>query len=481
MIKFNNVTYSYSFQEKTAVKNIDFEVQEGQMVLCTGASGCGKSTLMRLANGLCPQHFKGKLEGNVTVFGNDTKDTSINTLSTMIGTLFQDPEQQFFALAVDDEIAFTHECRGVEPSEIQRKIDEVLKLFSIEHIRDSSIHELSEGQKQKVGLASLYSQELKALILDEPTANLDPESTLDLAQKLMELKQQGMAILVVDHRLYWLENIADQVIVMSDGEIKEKGPYSILHDDELRKKYGLRSAHVEDTRKSLPNVESAHARTHGLHIENMTFGYKNKKAIFNKNSVSLSSGITALIGDNGTGKTTLARVMTGLNKVGSGDFFLASESIEQSKLIKHIGIVLQNADHQLHMRTVLEEVQMCYMLADEQKNGKRKYLNSKEKTEMFHEEAVTILDLLGLQTLTARHPQSLSGGEKQRLIIACALAKNPKILILDEPTSGLDGRNMQRIKYALQETADKGTCILVITHDLELIAEACTYGIHLPL
>jgi len=481
MIKFDNVTYSYSFQENTAVKNIDFEVEEGQIVLCTGASGCGKSTLMRLANGLCPQHFKGQLEGSVTVFGNDTKTTSINTLSTVIGTLFQDPEQQFFALTVDDEIAFTHECRGVEASEIHKKIDEVLKLFSIEHIRTSSIHELSEGQKQKVGLASLYSQKLKALILDEPTANLDPESTLDLGRKLVELKKQGMAILVVDHRLYWLEGIADQVIIMSEGEIKEKGPYSILHDDALREKYGLRSAHIEDTRKILPKIESAHARVHGLHIENMNFGYSGKKPIFDKSSVALSSGITALIGDNGAGKTTLARVMTGLNKVQAGDFLLAGEPIEQSKLIKHIGIVLQNADHQLHMRTVLEEVQMCYLLADEQKNGRKKRLNSKDRAGLFYNESLEILTMLGLETLIKRHPQSLSGGEKQRLIIACALAKNPKILILDEPTSGLDGRNMQRIKYALQQTAEKGTCVLVITHDLELIAAACTYGIHLPL
>ena len=485
MIKFNDVTYNYAFQEKPAVKNINFEVQKGQIVLCTGASGCGKSTLMRLANGLCPQHFKGHLEGDVTILGHNTKDTSINILSTMIGTLFQDPEQQFFALTVDDEIAFTHECRGVETSEIHKQVNKVLEEFSIEHIRTSSIHELSEGQKQKVGLASLYSQELQALILDEPTANLDPESTLDLARKLVELKQLGMAILVVDHRLYWLEGIADKVIVMSDGEIKEEGSYSILHDRQLREKYGLRSSHVEDTRKSLPKAENTYACKCGLHIENMSFGYKGKELIFENSSVALSSGITALIGDNGAGKTSLARVMTGLNKVSAGNFLLAGEYIKQANLIKHIGIVLQNADHQLHMRTVLEEVQMCYMLAYEQKNEKSKRLEAKNRTEMltgiFHDDSLKLLEMLGLEMLKERHPQSLSGGEKQRLIIACALAKRPKILILDEPTSGLDGRNMQRIKYALQQTAETGTCILVITHDLELISEACTYGIHLPL
>ncbi len=481
MIEFKNVTYHYSFQEKAAVKNINLQVEAGQIVLCTGASGCGKSTLMRLANGLCPQHFKGNLEGDVTIFGHNTKDTSINTLSTMVGTLFQDPEQQFFALTVDDEIAFTHECRGMEPSKIHTKIDETLKLFSIEHIKSSSIHELSEGQKQKVGLASLYSQELNALILDEPTANLDPEATLDLAQKLLALKKEGMAILIVDHRLYWLEGIADQVLVMSDGEIKEQGAYSILYDKNLCEKYGLRAAHVEDTRKTLPSTNTANTQEHGLYVQNMSFGYKGKKLIFDNSSTSLPEGITALIGENGAGKTTLARIMTGLNKVQSGTFTLAGKEIHQSHLIKHIGIVLQNADHQLHMRTVFDEVQMCHMLADEQKNGKQKPIKEKQRADLFRQETLDIIEILGLSMLVERHPQSLSGGEKQRLIIACALAKNPKILILDEPTSGLDGRNMLRIQCALEKTAKNGTCILVITHDLELIAKACTYGIHLPL
>ncbi len=477
MIKFQDVSYAYPHQEEFAVKNINLEVKAGKIVLCTGASGCGKTTLMRLANGLCPHHFKGRLEGNVNIGTFDTKEININMLSYFVGTLFQDPEQQFFTLNVSDEIAFGHECRAVEPSIIHDKIDEALKMFSLEHIKESSIHELSEGQKQKIGLACLHSQNLKVIILDEPTANLDPESTLDLAKKLVELKEAGMAIFIVDHRLYWLEGIADEVLVMSEGEIKERGDFSILYNDELRRKYGLRDAKLEDTRKSLVNTESNHDNSNDFRILNMTFAYKNKPNIFENKDISLSQGITALIGDNGAGKTTLARIMTGLNKVQAGEFYINNGKISQNDLIKHVGIVLQNADHQLQMRTVLEELKTCFVLAERQKGIK--HLAKKQNASLLNDKANELLEIFGLSELSERHPQSLSGGQKQRLIIACALAKEPEILVLDEPTSGLDGLNMLRIKQILEEYAAKNVKILLITHDLELIAKSCTSAIRI--
>ncbi|MFI3270955.1 MAG: ATP-binding cassette domain-containing protein [Pseudomonadota bacterium] len=480
MILFDNVTYTYPFQDRPAVRDISFSVNAGEIVLCTGASGCGKSTLMRLCNGLCPQYFKGDLQGTVRIDGVSTtgpEATSVNAISSLAGTLFQDPEQQFFALNVEDEIAFAHECRGQEPDIIQQKIDAVLKQFNIEHIRNASIHELSEGQKQKLGLASLLSQKLKVLILDEPTANLDPEATLDLAQKLQELKALGLAIFVVDHRLYWLEGIADKVLVMEEGRIGARGDFSILYDDALREHYGLRAAHVPDIRRDLPNVMDNEGTTEqGLAVQNLTFAYDGQAPIFDKADIHFKAGIGAILGDNGVGKTTLARLLTGLNTAQSGQFMVHGQKVESKKLLQHVGIVLQNADHQLHMRTVLEEVHMCYALAQRLKDPQSR----PSKGLAFAEETMELLALFGLDDLHDRHPQSLSGGQKQRLVIACAFAKHPQVLILDEPTSGLDGRNMRRIDAALQTLAMQNVCILVITHDLELIQNSCTYGIHLP-
>ena len=468
MIRFERVTYTYPFQTCPAVSDISFSVRPGELVLCTGASGCGKSTLMRLANGLCPHYFQGTLEGRVLIGGEPTDARPINAIAREVGTLFQDPEQQFFALNVEDELAFAHEWQGVSPESIAAKIDEAARAFRLGPILSSSIHELSEGQKQKVGLASILSQGPRALILDEPSANLDPEATEDLACKLAELKARGMAILVVDHRLYWLEGIADRVLVMREGRIAERGGFDLLYDDALRGRCGLRAARVDDPRRTLPDCaeELLEPGEGGLAVSGLRFAYSGKPALFDGVDVSIPAGVTALIGDNGTGKTTLARLLTGLNAAQEGRFAIAGQPVPASKLLSRVGIVLQNADHQLHMKTVLGEVMSS--LAAAGRPAER-------------EDALPLLSLFHLESLAERHPQSLSGGQKQRLVIALAFAKDPDVIILDEPTSGLDGVNMRRIARALESMAKEGKAVLVITHDLELLKLCCERRLTLPI
>ena len=479
MIRFNNVTYWYPFQKEPALVDINLHVAPGELVLVTGASGCGKSTLMRLANGLCPHHFQGRLEGQVLIGGENTLDRMVGEISRDVGTLFQDPEQQFFALNVEDELAFAHEWQGRSAEETRERIHTAAERFGIAHLMASSILELSEGQKQKVGLASLLSRSPRALILDEPTANLDPEATVDLAQKMTELKRQGMAILVVDHRLYWLEGIADRVLVMQKGRICEEGDYALLRDDDLRERYGLRAASVKDVRPTLPDCSSLPEMENGkgLAVRGLDFAYPGSKPLFTRASVRLQPGVIALIGDNGMGKTTLARLLTGLNKAQAGEFFVDGQVCPQNKLLAHVGIVLQNADHQLHMKTVRRELEVCLELAGNLQGVKA----GKEHKADVEAETAFLVNLFALNGLEERHPQSLSGGEKQRLVIACAFARHPDVLILDEPTSGLDGRNMQRIAEALQLLANRGVCVVVITHDLELLERSCRSALRLPL
>lgn len=474
MISFNHVSYRYPFQDTDAVSDLTFNVSPGSVVLVTGVSGCGKTTLMRLANGLCPHYYEGTLSGNVKIFGKDTQTSSVSEISELVGTLFQDPEDQFFALNVRDEIGFALKTAGIDAKTVEKRIDDVAQRLRISELLKNSISALSEGQKQRVALAEILVTLPRALILDEPSANLDPEATARLAQELNTLKNAGYAILVVDHRLHWLKDVADEVIVMKEGRICRRGFFEILNDETLRREYGLRDAEVIDVREILPETDRHNCV---LEAKGLTFDYEHSnhekgiarfKKLFSSTvapsdrpvlleniNFTLPIGITALIGDNGSGKTTLARLITGLNR-GEGELFVRGRLMPSNELLKHAGLVLQNADHQLQMRSVREEIRACLFAAGQDAENES--------------QIESLLDTFSLLPLADRHPQSLSGGQKQRLVIACALAKDPDILILDEPTSGLDGENMKRVAGVLNKAAANGKAVLLITHDLELLA-----------
>lgn len=462
MIALKNVTYTYPFQDRPAVTDVSLTVNPGEVVLVTGASGCGKSTLIRLVNGLCPCFFAGTLEGEIRHKGVLSTGRTLHEISEEVGTVFQDPELQFFALNVEDELAFAHEWRGKDPETVTAIVRQTAKELGISHILGANIHDLSEGQKQKVALGSVLSLRPSVVVLDEPSANLDPESTKELAGRIEKLKADGICVLVVDHRLYWLEDVADRVVVMEAGKIAEEGAFSLLADPVLRKRYGLRAPQVTDVRHTLlPVPEKGH-----LVVENLQFSYPHRPKLFDGLSFALPTGVTGIIGDNGTGKTTLARILTGLTRWHEGEIRIGGRVLRPKEVLKRAGIILQNTDHQLHMRTVLLEIAMAAGIFRPKGRKKEALLNA--------------LGEFGLAHLAFRHPQSLSGGEKQRLVIACGLIRNPDVLILDEPTSGLDGENMMRIARMMRSAAEKGTCVVVITHDLELLEEVCDVALRLP-
>ena len=483
MISFKRVSYTYAHADRPAVSDVTLTVAPGEVKVVTGASGCGKTTLMRLANGLCPQLYKGTMSGTVTAAGLDVPTTPIADLAGFVGTLFQDPEEQFFALSVGDEIAFALRSRGVPTEDIRVRTERAAERLGITGLLTQDIHALSEGQKQKVGLAALLALGPKVLVFDEPSANLDPEATEALAHTVAELKSEGTAILIVDHRLYWLRDVADAVIVMRDGHIVREGPFSMLDDDIFRRAYGLRRPTVLDRRRTLPRIRvttgalSDADETPAFAAENLTFAYDGAEPLFESASFAVPAGVTALIGDNGTGKTTLARVLTGLNKA-EGRFWAGGKPVGPEGLMPSAGLVLQNADHQLQMRTVEEELQSALTAGRIGRRGAVKGLKRltlglfglSARTRPDDADRMTeLLGKLNLEHLRARHPQSLSGGEKQRLMIGCALAKEPSVLILDEPTSGLDGANMAAIAAVLAAERDAGRAVFLITHDLELL------------
>ncbi len=440
MIKLKNVHYSYPFQNKNVINGVSLHVKPGEVVLLTGSSGSGKSTLVKIINGIIPHYHRGIISGKILVNGVDNLVSDISSISTRVGTLLQTPEQQLFCNDVLSELAFAHEMRGVPGEVIVEKVHKYSAKYGIEHILDSNIFSLSEGEKQKVVLAGITSLDPKALILDEPTANLSHETIEDLKNEILQFKKLGFAILIADHRLYWLHGIADRAIIMKRGKISEEVKFSELRAVKFRKQYGLRDYTVKK------KVRKSKVFTEGLEVRNLSFSYKKEKPLLENINLSLSKGnITALSGVNGVGKTTLAGIISGLLKSQKGEILLNGEKHGAKELLKKTGLVLQNMDHQLFAKTVLEEV-----------NGNMEILSKMELAEF-----------------SSRHSHSLSEGQKQRLVIAATLVKNPEILILDEPTSGLDGKNMEKIGTILQEEAGRGKIVLVVTHDMEFIGKFC--------
>lgn len=488
MIRFDHVSYRYPHAEYPTVENIHFHVPAGSITVVSGPSGCGKTTILRLANGLAPHYWKGELTGTVSIQGIDNQTRTVARIAEDAGTLFQDPEEQFFALNIGDEIAFALTWMGLPASEIRARVHKAARRLWLRDQLEQEISALSEGEKQRVGMASLLAQGAKVLILDEPSANLDPETTRIFAQLLQELKSLGYAILIVDHRLAWLRPIADQIVLIEQGHMVYCGDLSILDRADSANRFGLRKTHFADVRSQLPEPPLEKAIWRIDHLTAVHGGTKKKKEeeiaktrLVHNLSFSLPVGITALIGRNGSGKTTVARAIAGLERC-SGRIYTAKNkrSLAPNDRLQRAGLVLQNADHQLQMPSVLEEVRAVFKAHTP---SDRKALWGSRFTQAtlqrFRREAMALLEDLDLARLADRHPQSLSGGEKQRLVVACALAKNPRVLILDEPTSGLDGRNMLRMAHILRKQADLGRAILLVTNDMELLAEVAQYVVRI--
>ena len=462
MIHLKNITYTYPHTHAPAIMDISLSVAPGKALVCTGRSGCGKSTLLRVINGLAPHYLKGTLQGSVTVAGKSAAQIPPARLAEEVGTLFQDPERQFFALTVGDEIAISLQWRGWTPEKVEEAVTRSARILEIEQLLRQSIFGLSEGQKQKVALAALLALEPSALVLDEPSANLDPEATEELAATLLSLKQKGVALVIVDHRLHWLREVADEVMVLDNGRCVGSGPFSILDNADFRKKHGLRRSEVSDPRQHLPHMPQGEAAASSVTCSALSFGYNRESLLFSQINHAFTSGeIVALTGENGVGKTTLARLLTGLEKPSEGSVTIQGKAVPHKKLTSHVQVVLQNAGHQLRMNSV--EAELIDAATQHELN----------KVDIW-KKAFETLDEFGLTHLKDRHPQSLSGGEKQRLAVACAAIRSPQVLILDEPTSGLDGENMRRMGESIKAVARNGASVIVITHDLELMAEVCS-------
>ncbi len=457
MIEFNNVTFKYSGADENAIENFSLTVQKGEFVVLAGASGCGKTTVTRLLNKLIPEFYEGEFTGSVTIDGNNLSDVEIDSLVSVVGSVFQDPRSQFFATETIAEIAFSCENLNLNPDEIKKRVDIAVDKLNLHHLKGKSIFELSSGEKQSIAIASVYTLSPKILVLDEPSANLDISAVENLRKTLALLKEQGVTIIISEHRLNYLSKLANRILLFDNGKIKSefKGDEFYKMTNSSVNALGLRSLNMQEIKT--PKKQISDDRN-PITLKDISFFYNKNTSILNSISLDIKKGsVVGLIGKNGAGKSTLMDIICGLQKQKSGEVYFDTKKAKPNQRSHESYLVMQNSDCQLFTESVQKEL----------------YLG-KKTTVKEQQDALKILEYLNLDSLLKRHPASLSGGQKQRLAIALSCFKNTEIICMDEPTSGLDLDNMKKVSTFISKLSKDKQTFLVASHDFEFLACTCT-------
>jgi len=487
MIRFDRVTYRYPDRGQAALDALDFHLAAGDMSLIAGASGSGKSTLLRMLNGLTPHFHGGRFGGQIEVFGRNPAALGPRGMSDLVGLVAQDPESQFVAEIVEDELAFAMENHGLPASIMRRRIEEALDLLSIAHLRGRRVDTLSGGERQRVAIAAVLTLQPTALALDEPTSQLDPQAAEDVFSALQRLNQDlGMTVLLSEHRVERAVQHVDSVLLLRPGAPAATGaPEDILVQTDqappltrLAAALGwrplpltLKQARRHPDFAALLRDAAARA---GEPIEpaetepaatatNLWIRHANGiEALKGVDFVAQRGRLTALAGRNGSGKTTLLKALAGLVKPYRGGSALWRKSGEKldparmktAELARTVGFVPQNAARLLFHDTAYEE--LAYTLR-----------RANQSPERAHE----WLRRFGLDGRADSHPRDLSVGERQRLALAAIIAGEPEVLLLDEPTRGLDTASKKSLAALLRELRQSGVAVVMATHDMELAAE----------
>ena len=502
MITLQNVSFSYSGEHGTGdgVSEIDLTIKDGEFVVLCGESGCGKTTVTRLINGLAPHFYEGEMSGSVMIGDVCVNTENLSDIAALTGSVFQNPKSQFFNLDTTGELVFGCENLGIPREQIQQRLEKTKRDLQLDNLMDRDIFELSGGEKQQIACASCYTADPQVFVLDEPSSNLDKRAIQRLHRMLVKIKAAGKTVVIAEHRLYYLMDVADRFIYMRSGKIERiftRDEMKALSEFDLtalglrltdmqslaalaRKESAAREtpvkgstpktaakdgAPITDTEqsgeqpvKSIAPSESQLVSKPALEALDVTCGYGSTRVLDIERLALPEHSIVALIGDNGSGKSTFAQALAGLipsnGSIAVGGAYLTAE--ERSK---RSFMVMQDVNRQLFADSVLEEVMM--------------------NTGASAADAEAVLARLGILELKDRHPASLSGGQKQRTAIASALCAKKDVLIFDEPTSGLDRRGMERFGSLLRDLQTSAALSLVITHDPELIMSCCTHILHI--
>ncbi|GGA08284.1 ABC transporter ATP-binding protein [Paenibacillus marchantiophytorum] len=501
-IEVEDVIFTYAGNSRTTRSGLSMQIAEGETVLLLGPSGSGKSTLALCMCGLIPHAVVGDMKGRIRLAGIDTRETEPAELAEVIGTVFQDPDAQIIMMTMEDEVAFGLENMGVPAGEMSARIAEALHMVGLSLPRGTPIDQLSGGQKQRLALASVLAMKPAILLLDEPTANLDPVGTSQVFSTLRKLKRSVRpTIVLIEHKLDGLMDLVDRVVVLDHtGALVCSGSPRTLFNDKAAELHrlgvwfpqaieltsALRNAGFPIAGRPLYLNELAEMVRHTLLARGDMEARETQSApskvragrplldirptacLSRKNgwlkplSLQVHQGqFWAIVGENGAGKTTLARHIMGLIPTRPGTIYIDGSdatTLPASELARKIGYVFQNPEHQFVTERVKDEIAFGLK-------------NLGWQAEDIAASVERHLARFGLTEYANSHPFGLSHGQKRRLSVAVMLAVGQDLLILDEPTFGQDQQHTAQLMNMLTALQREGKTILMITHDMTLVAE----------
>ena len=488
IIQFEDFTFQYQAQLEPTLKDINLTIYQGEKVLIVGPSGSGKSTLGQCLNGIIPNIYKGQVEGQLKIQGQDRFSDSIYDKSNLVSTVLQDTDGQFIGLSVAEDLAFALENDMIELSIMKEKVQYWAEKLELANFLQHRPQELSGGQKQRVSLAGVLIDESPILLFDEPLANLDPKTGQDTIDMIDQIHKEAGTTIIIEHRLEdVLYRSVDRLILVNDGRILFEGHPDQLLQTTLLNENGIREPlylttlrqlglelnqmdYLSDLGKldvpALPfskevNTEVDHKAVSPLFsVENISFSYGDRPVLKNI-SLQFSKGERiAIVGKNGAGKSTLAKALCQFIQT-DGNYIWQEKDIKADSIkerAERIGYVLQNPNQMISETMIFDEVALGLRLRG-------------VAEEEIEERVLSVLKTCGLYEFRKWPISALSFGQKKRVTIASILVLGPEIILLDEPTAGQDQRNYTEIMNFLDELNQQGHTIIMITHDMQLMLD----------
>ena len=469
--------WRHAGRKNAALSGVDLDIAPGERVLVLGPSGSGKSTLMGGLAGLLGGAEEGEATGTLTVDG-----VAPAQARGRVGLLMQDPEAQVVLARVGDDVAFGMENLGVPREAIWPRVEESLSAVGLDVPLDHSTTELSGGQKQRLALASILAMGPGLLLLDEPTANLDPSGVAEVRAAVEAVVERtGATMVVVEHRVDVWAPLVDRVIVVADGRIAADGPLREVLDqqgevlrergmwlpgDDVAAEVGPAPEVAPASSEGAEEEEGARGATPIARVTGLSIGYDKASPVRSGIDLTLERGVsTCIVGANGAGKSTFALTLAGLLSPLAGTVEVETSDgtrgdpheWSSKQLLGRMSMVFQEPEYQFLASTVADELAI----------GPRAVGMSEEEIAPLVEEH---MEALGLTKLARANPMTLSGGEKRRLSVATALISAPELLILDEPTFGQDRGTWLGLVRLLRAALARGVTLVSITHDPAFVA-----------